>query len=93
MNNTTLAKLRANISIIHKMASVWVMGVAGTVGTIWFALPSDQQVVLLMHAHVPMWVAPIVATVIGVVARIWPQKSITKEEAAAKSDRDNPETK
>ncbi len=88
MNQTTISKFKTNLSAIHKMASVWVMSAAGMLGMVWFMIPPDQQVTILEHTPIPLWMAPILATGIGIVARLWPSKVITKHQALAKSDTD-----
>lgn len=85
MDDVTKDKLAVNAANSWKMASNWVMSAAGAAFAIYLALPADQAQALIDHLPVPPWVLPIVATVIGIVARLWPQKSITPEVAAAKS--------
>ena len=92
MDDTTKDKLTINLANSYKMASNWWFTVLGAMGVIWVNLPVEQQQALLAHLPVPGWVLPIAATVIGIVARVWPQKSITPEVAAAKS-MDAPEPK
>ena len=79
-------KLAINVANSWKMASNWIMSAAGIMFAIYLALPLDQQAALVAHLPVPPWVLPIVTSVIGIVARLWPQKSITPDVAAAKSD-------
>lgn len=85
MDQTTKDKLAINIGAAHKMASTWVMGAAGALGVIWFSLTPDMQMQIIQHSPLPTWSYPIVLTAIGVISRVWPQKSITPVEAAAKS--------
>lgn len=86
MDDTTKEKLAINASNAWKMASNWVMGATGILFAIWFGLPADQQQAVIAHIPVPPWVLPILTSVIGIAARLWPQRSITSEVAAAKSD-------
>lgn len=85
MDSTTKDKLAINVANSWKMASNWVMGAAGIAFTIYLALPPLQQQTLLDHLPVPAWLLPILASIVGIVARLWPQKSITPAVAAAKS--------
>lgn len=85
MDDTTKDKLVINLTNSWKMASNWWFTALGTIGVVWVNLPAEQQQALLAHLPVPGWVLPIAATVIGIAARVWPQKSITPEVAAAKS--------
>lgn len=85
MDPTTKDKLATNVANSWKMASNYVMAAAGVAFTIYLALPPEQQQTLIQHLPVPPWVLPIVASVIGIVARLWPQKSITPAIAEAKS--------
>lgn len=79
-------KLAINVANSWKMASNWVMTISGALFAIYLSLPPDQQQTLVNHLPVPPWLVPIIGTVIGVLARLWPQKSITADVAAAKSD-------
>lgn len=86
MEQITKDKLRINFENAHKMASNWVMSAAGTLGTIWFALPERQQQTVIEHLPIPLWMLPVVMTIIGVGARLWPQAAITPRVAAASSE-------
>ena len=86
MDETTKDKLAINVSNAWKMWSNWIMSAAGIAFAIYLALPADQQQTLIQHIPVPAWLLPIAASVVGIVARLWPQKSITPPVAAAKSD-------
>lgn len=77
MDDTTKARLDANLANGWRMASNWVQGVAGMMFAIYLALPPDQLATLNSHLPVPAWALPITTSVIGIVARLWPQKSIT----------------
>lgn len=89
MDDTTKAKLAVNVSNSYKMASNWVMTISGAAFAIYLALPLEQQQTLINHLPVPPWLLPIVGSVVGVVARLWPQHSITPEVALAKSNSDD----
>lgn len=85
MDQTQKTKLEINLANAHRMASNWVMTVAGTLGTIWFAIPKVQQEAFITHLPIPIWSVPIVLTVIGIAARVWPQLGLTARVAAASS--------
>lgn len=78
-------KLAANVKASYKMASNWVMTIAGALATVFFSLPPEQMAELVKHSFVPPWAYPIALTALGIVARVWPQKSLTPAEADAKS--------
>lgn len=86
MDDTTKAKLAVNVANSYKMASNWIMAATGVIFTIYLALPPDQVAALNAHLPVPAWALPICTSVLGIVARLWPQAAITPEVAAAKSD-------
>ena len=86
MDQTTKDKLWINVSNSLKMASNYVMAGAGAMFAIWLSLTTDMQQTVIQHLPVPPWLIPILTAVLGIVARLWPQKSITPEIAAAKSD-------
>jgi len=96
-------KLAINLANAGKMASNWVMTICGALGAAYLTLPVKclpeevgcvSQSVVLGHLFVPAWSIPLVAAAVGVVARIWPQRSITPAVAAAKStDAEQPEGK
>lgn len=92
MEQDTKDKLAVNVANSWKMASNWVMTASGALFAIYLALPLEQQQTLINHLPMPPWLVPIAGTVIGVAARLWPQKSITPEVAAAKSASDDPPT-
>lgn len=76
MDQLSKDRLAANMQNAPKMLSNWVMVLAGTLGAIWFALPPEQQLLVLQNSPLPPWSYPIVLTAIGVIARVWPQKSL-----------------
>lgn len=86
MESITKEKLLINAQNAHKMWSNWAMSATGVLGAFWFAMPEAQQRSVVEHLPVPMWMVPIVMTVIGVAARLWPQKNITPAVAAASSE-------
>jgi hypothetical protein len=83
MDQTSKDRLKANFSSAHKMLSNWVFGAIGALGAIWFALPPEQQQVLLQNSPLPAWSYPVVMTAVGVLARLWPQKSLMPPELGA----------
>ena len=78
MEQSAKESLVLNASNAWRMASNWAMATAGTVFAIYLSLPAEQQKTIIEHLPVPPWVMPIAATVLGIVARIWPQKSVDK---------------
>lgn len=90
MDEASKDRLAINAANATKMARNWVMTASGAAFAIYLALPLEQQQALIAHLPVQPWLLPIVASVLGILARIWPQKSITPEVAAAKSDSDQP---
>jgi hypothetical protein len=75
MDQEAKTRLASNVAGLPKMFSAWAMTLAGVLGTIWFSLPADQQLELFKHSPLPMWSYPIAMTVLGIVGRVWPQKS------------------
>jgi len=86
MDPTTKEKLQINVNNAWKMASNWVMAAAGIAFAIYLQLPLEQQQTLIQHLPVPPWLLPILASVVGIVARLVPQKSITPAVAAKSED-------
>lgn len=86
MDDATKDKLAINAANAWKMWSNWVMTASGIAFAIYLALPQDQQATLVQHMPVPAWLLPIIGSIIGIVARLWPQKSLTPPVAAAKSE-------
>lgn len=78
-------RLKANLAIAHKMASVWVMTAASFAAAIWLGLDPAQQAAVLQALPIPPWLVPVGVGAVGAVARVWPQKSITPAEAVNKS--------
>jgi hypothetical protein len=75
MEQEAKERLAKNVSNLPKMASTWAMTAAGILGAIWFSLPQEQQMDLIVNSPLPPWSYPIALTAIGVIARVWPQKS------------------
>lgn len=92
MDDLQKQKLAVNVGASYKMLSNWWFGVLGTVGVIWSQLSAEQTQAILAHLPLPAWMIPILGTVIGIALRLWPQKSISGAEAAAKSA-DTPQPK
>jgi hypothetical protein len=86
MDDEKLSKLAVNVANARRMASNWVMAGAGIAFAVYLQLPADQQKALLEHLPVAPWLLPIIVSTVGIVARLWPQNSITPYVAAAKSD-------
>jgi hypothetical protein len=82
MDAATEAKLMLNLANAHKMASNYVWVATGLIWTVYLSLPLDQQQTLVAHLPVPVWALPIVGSVLGIVARLWPQKSLAPSEAS-----------
>jgi len=82
-------RLRTNLSAAHKMASNWVMASASTAAAIYLSLAEADRLALIAgvnsYLHIPAWLIPVVVGLAGFVARVWPQQSITRPEAVAKS--------
>lgn len=87
-------KLAVNVTNSWKMASNWVMTASGVLFAAYLSLPAKcppemlecaSQAVVLSHLPVPAWAVPLIGTLIGIVARLWPQSSITPAVAEAKS--------
>jgi hypothetical protein len=86
VDNQSKARLAQNWQNAPKMVSNWIMLLAGTLGAIWFSLPPEQQLVLLQNSPLPAWSYPVVLTAIGVIARLWPQKSLMPPETPTTDD-------
>lgn len=95
MDQTTKDKLATNVSNSWKMASVQATAVLSIFWGAYAAMPPEMQQTLLTHLPVPPWALGIISWAITYVARVWPQKSITPDVAAAKStdavDPDHPD--
>lgn len=86
MDQVTKDKLALNARISYKFASNWVMTAAGIGFAIYLHLTEAQQQALLEHLPLPAWLLPIIASTVGILARIWPQKNVSQAEGAAKSE-------
>jgi len=76
MEQETKDRLGANVTNAWRMASNWAMAASGTIFAVYLGLPAEQQQAILAHLPVPPWALPIAASVIGIAARLWPQKSL-----------------
>lgn len=98
MDQTTKDKLTVNLSNSLKMWSNYVMGGAALVWAAYLALPvtcvagdagctsqHQLQVWVSTTLHIPALLLPIITGVLGIAARLYPQKSITPIVAEAKS--------
>ena len=83
MDQALKDRLAANLLALPKMFSVWVMAIVAALGVVWFQLPAEQQQALVQHSPLPVWAWPIAMSVIGIVARAWPQRSLMPAPAAA----------
>lgn len=92
MEQQTKDKLVINLANSWKMASNYVSVASGAMFCVYLALPADTQLAIVQHLPVPPWAIPVITSILNVVARLWPQKSITPFVAAAKSD-STPESK
>jgi hypothetical protein len=75
MDQALKDRLAANVLALPKMLSAWVMALAAALGVIWFQLPAEQQHALVQHSPLPVWAWPVAMSVLGIVARVWPQRS------------------
>jgi hypothetical protein len=75
MDQEAKDRMAANLSALPKEASTWAITAAGLLGTVWFALPDEQQMEILKHSPLPAWSYPVVLAVVGVIAKVWPQKA------------------
>lgn len=85
MEDATKQKLAVNVGSSWKMASNIASGIVAAIGTALLAMPEDMRTQLLSHIPAPAWALPVIGWVAIYVARVWPQKSLTPDEAAAKS--------
>lgn len=101
MDSTTSQKLAVNASNAWKMASNYVMAAAAIIWAAYLALPVTCPDVgqpagecLSQHAlqvwvstklHVPALLLPLITGALGIFARLYPQKAVTPNLAAAKS--------
>lgn len=79
MEQDTKDRLSANVGNAWKMASNWAMATFGTIFAIYLGLPVEQQQEIVAHLPVPPWALPIAASVVGIAARLWPQRSLAKQ--------------
>lgn len=98
MEETTKDKLALNVANAWKMWSNRATVIVGALWTYYFTLPTacaagttcttqgDVQMWFSTTLHVPLAVIATIATVLTVIARVWPQSNITPAVAAAKSE-------
>lgn len=79
MKDDTKQQLATNLGNAWRMASNWAMATAGTIFAIYLGLPVEQQQTIIAHLPVPPWALPIAASVVGIAARIWPQRSLRQQ--------------
>lgn len=77
MNQSEKDRLAFNVRNAARMASNWVMTAVGAGGAIYLSLPLDQQQAILDHLPVEPWLVPVIASVVGIVARMWPQPKLS----------------
>ena len=70
-------KFITNLIALPKMNSAKFMTVCGVLAMVWIGLPADQQATVIAHLPLPAWALPIMATIIGLAVRVWPQVSLT----------------
>lgn len=79
-------KLALNLATLPKMFSAWWMTFSGSVAIWWLGLTPETQTELLAKLPwLPTWAYPILAIIIGLALRAWPQSNIAPTEAAGKS--------
>lgn len=85
MDDATKEALALNARAAWKMASNWVMLAASVVFAAFLTLPTvcpvgepacTTQAIVMSHLPLPPWALPLVAGIVGIVARIWPQQGI-----------------
>ncbi len=71
-------RLKSNVTNLPKMASAWFIALAGMLATWWFSLTPDAQLAALkaLPFQLPAETYPAALTIVGLVLRIWPQKSL-----------------
>ena len=70
-------KFISNLVALPKMNSAKFMTLCGVLAMVWIGLPADQQAAVIAHLPLPAWALPIIATIIGLAVRVWPQVSLT----------------
>lgn len=81
MQQASKDRLAFNLRHAARMASNWVMTAAGAAFAVYLSLPIEQQQTIIAHLPVPPWALPIIASVVGIVARLWPQRAISDHGA------------
>jgi len=74
MEQETKDRLATNATNAWRMASNWAMAASGTIFAVYLGLSLEQQQAVLAHLPILPWSLPVLATTVGIVARIWPQK-------------------
>lgn len=88
MDDAKIDKLATNTKALPKMASAWVITIVSSAAAWFFAQPEAAQQNILAAIPVdPVWL-PVISGLVALLARAWPQASITPAVAAAKSDDD-----
>ena len=77
MNPELKDKFISNLVALPKMNSAKFMALCGFLAMVWVGLPADQQATVIAHLPLPAWALPIIATIIGLAVRVWPQVSLT----------------
>jgi len=78
MDQETKDQLAIGLANAPKKLTTWVMSAAATVFSIFLLLPAAQQTELISHLPLPVWVFPIIFSVIGIVAGMWPQTNLKR---------------
>lgn len=70
-------KFITNLIALPAMNSARFMTICGVLAMVWVGLPPDQQAAVIAHLPLPAWALPIIATIIGLAVRVWPQATLT----------------
>lgn len=82
MQQASKDRLAFNVRNAARMASNWVMTAAGAVFAVYLSLPLEQQQEIINRLPVEPWLVPVIASVVGIVARMWPQRALMDRESA-----------
>ena len=74
-------KFITNLIALPAMNSARFMTICGVLAMVWVGLPPDQQAAVIAHLPLPAWALPIIATIIGLAVRVWPQATLTPPTA------------
>lgn len=77
MKQASKDRLAFNVRNAARMASNWVMTAVGVGAAIYLRLSAEQQQAILDHLPVEPWLVPIIASVVGIAARMWPQPKLS----------------